>query len=86
MKSDEVERLAEYVRSQLSGRIQDLRLMARGNGLVLRGRAHSYYAKQLAQELVRRVTGLTLLANEIKVLKPPEPRGLAGIRVVKVNR
>lgn len=75
MKPEEVERLAAYVQSQLSGRIDELRLSARSNGLVLQGRAHSYYAKQLAQELVRKVAGLTLLANEINVLKPPEPRG-----------
>jgi AraC-like DNA-binding protein len=86
MKPDEADKLAEYVRRQLSGRIRDLRLLARGNGVVLQGRAHSYYAKQLAQELVRKVTGLPLLANEIKVSESPEPRSFAGRRVAKVNR
>jgi hypothetical protein len=67
MRLDEVDQLAEYVRSQLSGRIDDLRVLARGGRLVLRGHAQSYHAKQLAQELVRKVTGFPPLANEITV-------------------
>jgi AraC-like DNA-binding protein len=85
MKPDEVDKLAEYMRSQLSGRVRELRLLARDNGLILQGRAYSYYAKQLAQALVRKVTGLPLLANEINVSESPEPRSLAGRRVAEVN-
>jgi hypothetical protein len=68
MNPEEVEQLADYVRSQLSGRIDGLRLLTRGRGLVLRGRAHSYYAKQLAQELIRKVMGFPPLANEITMI------------------
>ena len=76
MKPDEVEQLAAHIRSQLSGRILDLRLVARGYGLVLKGRALSYYAKQMAQELVRKATGHRPLANEITVSSSSEPRVL----------
>jgi len=36
-------------------------------GLVLRGRAQTYYAKQLAQHAVVEAAGLPILANEIEV-------------------
>jgi hypothetical protein len=70
----------EYLRAQLSGRVRDLRLSARGDVLVLRGRASSYYAKQLAQELVRRVTDV-LLFNEIDVFELSDPWGFADRRI-----
>jgi hypothetical protein len=68
MEPDEVDRLEAYVRDQLIGRVVDLRLLRRDNGLVLQGSAHSYFAKQLAQHLVMKVTTTPLLANEIEVL------------------
>jgi hypothetical protein len=70
---DEFDQLVVYVRRQLAGQVCDLRLLLRDNGLVLQGRAHSYYAKQLAQQMVMKTTKLPLLANDIEV---PEP-GLA---------
>jgi hypothetical protein len=36
-------------------------------GLVLRGRAQTFYTKQLAQHAVMRATALPILANEIEV-------------------
>jgi hypothetical protein len=41
--------------------------MVRDGGLVLRGRAHTYYAKQLAQHAVMDNHPLPILANEIEV-------------------
>jgi osmotically-inducible protein OsmY len=35
--------------------------------LCLRGRSRSFYQKQLAQELVRRVAGVETVVNEIEV-------------------
>jgi len=67
MKPDELNRLAARVQSQLTGRVCDLQLLLRDNGLVLQGRAHSYHAKQLAQHLVIEATRAPLLANEIEV-------------------
>jgi hypothetical protein len=68
MKPDEIDRLEAYVRDQLIGRVIDLRLLLRDNGLVLQGSSRSYFAKQLAQHLVMEVTTTRLLANEIQVL------------------
>ncbi len=38
-----------------------------GNVLVLRGRVSSYYLKQLAQELVRRIEGGGMIVNKLEV-------------------
>jgi hypothetical protein len=39
-------------------------------GLILCGRARTYYAKQRAQHAVMEATGLPILANEIEVSCP----------------
>jgi hypothetical protein len=36
-------------------------------GIVLRGRARTYYAKQLAQHAIMTETALSILGNEIEV-------------------
>jgi len=38
--------------------------------LVLRGRVSSYYCKQLAQELVRRINGAETIVNRVEVCTP----------------
>jgi hypothetical protein len=48
-------------------RVRGLRIVVRDGGLVLRGRASSYHAKQLAQHTAMAVTDLPLIANEIVV-------------------
>ena len=63
----EIDQLEAHVQSRLNGRIRDLRLLVRGHGLVLQGRASTYYAKQLAQHAVMDATELSILANEIEV-------------------
>jgi hypothetical protein len=55
------------VKCRLSGRLRDFRLLIRGEGLILRGRTRTYYAKQLAQQAVMEVTAMPILANEIEV-------------------
>ena len=75
MTRQHTDQLAASVQSQLAGRVSDLRLMRTEQGLVLKGRAHSYYAKQLAQHAVMKATGLSLLANDIEVLPPALTRG-----------
>jgi hypothetical protein len=40
--------------------------------LVLRGRSRSYYEKQVAQEAVKRVDGVTRVVNEIEVIAESE--------------
>ncbi len=59
--------LETRVQTRLGGRIRDLRLYFRENGIVLQGLARTYYAKQLAQHAVMMETRLPILANEIEV-------------------
>jgi hypothetical protein len=65
--SESLARIEEQVRCGLSGRVRDFRLDVRDDGLVLRGHAHTYYAKQLAQHAVMQISSLPILANEIEV-------------------
>lgn len=56
-----------HVQQRLHGRVSNLRLQLRDEGLVLQGHAQTYYVKQLAQHAVLEATELPLLANEIEV-------------------
>ncbi len=53
--------------ARLGRRVGDFRVLAQDGGLVLQGRARTYYAKQLAQHAVMDVTAARILANEIQV-------------------
>jgi hypothetical protein len=64
---EELTRIEEHIQSRLMGRVRDLQLVVRDNGLVLRGHSHSYYAKQLAQHAVMEATRVPFQANEIEV-------------------
>ena len=55
------------IQSRLAGRVREFRLILVESGLILRGRAHTYYAKQLAQHAVMKATGLRVVANQIEV-------------------
>lgn len=65
---EELDRVGTRVQHQLSGRVREFRLTRRGGGVVLTGRAGSYYAKQLAQHAVMKATALPIVGNEIEVL------------------
>jgi osmotically-inducible protein OsmY len=67
LSTDRLTELEEHVRCRLSGRVRDIQLTVRDGGLVLRGHAHSYYAKQLAQQVVMEVARVPILVNEIEV-------------------
>jgi hypothetical protein len=56
-------RIEENVQCRLIGRIRDMELLFREGGLVLRGRAQTFYAKRLAKHAVMEVCGLPILAN-----------------------
>jgi hypothetical protein len=72
----ELDRLKAELQASLLGRIHDLRLVPRDQGVVLEGRAVSYYAKQLAQHEVIKVAHLPIHANDIRVLSEG-PHGAA---------
>jgi hypothetical protein len=66
-RTPEMDLLEAHLQSRLSGRVRDFRLSVRGKGLILTGYAHTYYAKQLAQQAFLEATALPILANEIQV-------------------
>jgi hypothetical protein len=61
------DQLENRVQGRLSGRVRNLRLFRHDCGIVLRGFARTYYAKQLAQHAVMTETHLPIFANEIEV-------------------
>jgi hypothetical protein len=63
--------LEARVRWEVGSRVQELQLTVEGNRLVLRGRTHSYYIKQLAQQAILQMTPLQLIRNEIEVFERP---------------
>jgi hypothetical protein len=63
----DVDEIEANVQSLLHSRVGDLHLLVCGEGLVLKGRAHTFYAKQVAQHEVMKATDLPILKNEIEV-------------------
>jgi hypothetical protein len=64
---EEIDRLVAEMGQMLRGRLIGLRIELWGGGVVIRGTARSFYAKQLAQHAVMRSTNLPILRNEIEV-------------------
>ena len=62
-----LDNLAGHVDSRLNGRIRGFRVDHENGGLVLRGSAHTFYAKQLAQECVMEFTEVPIAVNAIDV-------------------
>jgi hypothetical protein len=62
-----LDELEGRLQDELIGRVRDFRLVLGEGGLVLLGRSPTYYAKQLAQEAVMRVTNWPIVANDIDV-------------------
>jgi hypothetical protein len=60
--------LENLLQHRLVGRVRELRLIIRQNGIVLRGQARTYHAKQVAQHAVMTAAELPILANEIEVI------------------
>jgi hypothetical protein len=61
------EHLEALLLNRLGGRVRDVHVLVRHNGLILQGRAPTYHAKQLAQHAAMEVGGLPILANDIEV-------------------
>ena len=62
-----VQRVIVRLQSRLGNQLRDFQMSAREDGLVLRGNVRTYYGKQMAQEVVMEVSGLSILANDIEV-------------------
>jgi osmotically-inducible protein OsmY len=59
--------LAGHVDSRLNGHIRGFRVDHDNGGLVLRGTARTFHAKQLAQEYVMEFTDVPIAVNAIDV-------------------
>jgi hypothetical protein len=59
--------LEHRILSRIGHRVRDLRVVERPEGLVLKGRAVTYHAKQLAQHAAMDLTNRLILANDIEV-------------------
>jgi hypothetical protein len=66
--SEDVRQLEALVQTRLRGRVQSFELVMGSRGLVLRGKARSYHAKQVAQHVVMAVADVPILANDIEVV------------------
>ena len=62
-----IDQVDARIQTRLSGQVRGFQLLRREDGLVLRGRARTYYAKQIAQHTVMEVIKLPIAANEIEV-------------------
>jgi hypothetical protein len=63
-----IEELEGHLQCRLNGRVSNLQIVLRPNGLILRGRSHTYYAKQLALQALLEATDQPILANDIEVI------------------
>jgi hypothetical protein len=67
LSEDELGELENQLQAIMNGRVAGLHLAMQPDGLVLQGRARTYYAKQLAQQALMKATPLPIAANEIDV-------------------
>jgi hypothetical protein len=67
MTSEELTDLAHHIHRRLAGRVREFRLDICNEGLILRGRALTYYVKQLAQHAVMETIKVPIRANDIEV-------------------
>jgi hypothetical protein len=69
------EKLESQVRSRLGSRVRDLRIVVRDGGVVLKGWALNYHAKQLAQHAAMEIAEAPILSNEIEVRRAGQQTG-----------
>ncbi len=65
--SGTIEEVEAGIRRRVGGRVSDLRVVVRGDGLALQGRSRSHHVRQLAQQAAMELTELPIVANEIRV-------------------
>src|SRR5437667_6263216 len=59
----QLDQIQSRLQEKLGGRVRDFRLLLHDCGIVLRGRADTFHAKQLAQHAVMNEIGLPIVAN-----------------------
>jgi len=65
--ADEVAAAATHLQDYLRGRLRDASVSVHEGGVVISGKASSYYVKQLAQHAVMARVSLPIAANTIEV-------------------
>ncbi len=63
----DAEQAEQFLKQHLGGRVWDLHIEVRQEGVILHGLARSFHAKQLAQHTVLKVLKAPILANLIEV-------------------
>jgi len=66
------------IQKYLGSRVQQLQLQTYGGGLILRGLARTYHAKQLAQHAAQSMTRLAIVANQIEIVRARAVAGLSA--------
>jgi hypothetical protein len=64
---DQAAELESHVQRKLWGWVREFQLEIAEEGIILRGRAQTFYAKQLAQQAIMEATRVPILANYIEV-------------------
>jgi len=64
--------LEMQLQAQMNGRVRCLQVLLLPEGIVLRGLAPNYHAKQIAQHVVMRLTRLPIRSNDIEVSSDKE--------------
>jgi hypothetical protein len=67
VNADKLEQLENRLQTMLSGRVRNLQVVLHDSGIVLRGSARTYHAKQVAQHATMSETDMPIVANEIEV-------------------
>jgi osmotically-inducible protein OsmY len=74
-RDDGISRLAEErLRNSSYSALRTISCEYHEGVLILRGRLHTYYLKQLAQEAVREMDGVLEIANQVHVVDPVRPK------------
>ncbi len=65
---EKISELKKILQLRLQGRVRELGLRLREDGLVLEGRAQTYHVKQLAQHALMQAVTVPIRSNDIQVL------------------
>lgn len=66
-ESIQVEQVEVEVHDRMKSQVRDFRLERGEQGLILRGRARTFYAKQMAQHWVMKLAPVSIQSNQIDV-------------------
>jgi len=65
--SELVQQVVARLLTRLGSRVRNFQMTGHDDGLILRGEVNTYYGKQVVQEVVMDLSGLSILSNKIEV-------------------